>query len=55
MKLYLYTRCLNRPFDDPSQVRVLLTTDDGFLKAASRFEAGLPVANPVVWLMEIMR
>jgi predicted nucleic acid-binding protein len=34
---------------------VLLTTDDGFLKAASRFEAGLPVANPVVWLMEIMR
>ena len=33
---------------------VLLTTDDGFLKAAGRFETGLPVANPVAWLMEIM-
>jgi predicted nucleic acid-binding protein len=33
---------------------VLLTTDDGFLKAARRFETGLPAANPVAWLTEIM-
>jgi predicted nucleic acid-binding protein len=35
-------------------VDVLLTTEDELLKAAGRGEAGLPVANPVAWLMEII-
>jgi predicted nucleic acid-binding protein len=33
---------------------VLLTTDDEFLKVAGRVDAGLPVANPVAWLVEVM-
>jgi predicted nucleic acid-binding protein len=31
---------------------VLLTTDDVFLAAARRIDTGVPVVNPVVWLME---
>ena len=34
---------------------VLLSTDDGFIKAATRFETKIPVKNPVSWLMEEMR
>lgn len=34
---------------------VLLTTDDAFIKIAARVEIGIPVKNPVVWLMEEMR
>jgi predicted nucleic acid-binding protein len=38
-----------------SQMDVLLTTDDGFLKAAGRIETDLLVANPVAWLMEVIK
>ena len=31
---------------------ILLTTDDAFIVTAERCEAGVPVANPVVWLMK---
>jgi predicted nucleic acid-binding protein len=34
------------------QQDVLLTTDDLFIKAADKTGAGLPVENPVVWLMK---
>jgi predicted nucleic acid-binding protein len=34
------------------QQNVLLTTDDRFIKAATKVEVGLPVENPVVWLMK---
>jgi predicted nucleic acid-binding protein len=34
------------------QQNVLLTTDDRFIKAAAKAEVGLPVENPVVWLMK---
>lgn len=32
---------------------VFLTTDDGFLKAAGRFDLAIVVANPVSWFMEV--
>lgn len=34
---------------------VLLTTDDAFLATAVRVGADVVVANPVFWLMEVMR
>ncbi len=34
---------------------VLLTTDDGFLTVAKRVGSGIPVLNPVSWLMEVTR
>ena len=34
---------------------VLLTTDDSFLRAAKRINTSITVANPVVWLMEVLR
>ena len=33
---------------------VLLTTDDNFIAAAKRCEAGIPVINPIIWLMEVL-
>lgn len=33
---------------------VLLTTDDGFIKAAAKIKSCVPVKNPVSWLMEEM-
>ena len=33
----------------------LLTTDDGFMRAAARCEAVIPVKNPVSWLMEVIK
>ena len=51
-----------KPFDalhiacaEKGRVDVLLTTDDGFLRMASRNDKALkvPVKNPVNWLMEI--
>lgn len=34
---------------------VLLTTDDGFLAAAIRFGPDILIANPVTWLMEVLK
>ena len=32
---------------------VLLTTDDSFIATAKKYEAGIPVINPIVWLMGV--
>lgn len=32
---------------------ILLTTDDEFIRAASRIEINTKVINPVIWLMEV--
>ncbi|WP_018213905.1 type II toxin-antitoxin system VapC family toxin [Desulfitobacterium hafniense] len=34
---------------------VLLTTDDGFIRAAAKIELDTKVVNPVIWLMEVTR
>ena len=36
-------------------IDVLLTTDDSFLRSAKRINTSVPVANPVVWLMEVFQ
>ena len=33
---------------------VILTTDDRFLKSASKLELKIKISNPVTWLMEVM-
>ena len=37
------------------EIEVLLTTDDSFLRAAKRINTNMTVANPVVWLMEVLQ
>lgn len=34
---------------------VLLTTDDGFLAATRKIDIGVLAANPVTWLMEVLK
>ena len=36
-------------------IDILLTTDDSFLRASKRINTNITVANPVVWLMEVLR
>ena len=36
-------------------IDVLLTTDDSFLRTAKRINTNVLVANPVVWLMEVLQ
>jgi predicted nucleic acid-binding protein len=36
-------------------VDVFLTTDDALLRATERITIGITVANPVIWLMEVLR
>jgi hypothetical protein len=36
-------------------VDVLLTTDDAFLKATQRIKTAVATANPMDWLMEMIR
>ena len=38
-----------------AKVDVFLTTDDNFLRAASRMNLSITVANPVTWYMEVMQ
>ena len=38
-----------------AKVDVLLTTDDAFLRAASRINLNITVANPVTWYMEVIQ
>ena len=40
---------------EENEIDVLLTTDDAFLSAAKRINTNVIVANPVVWLMEVLR
>ena len=37
------------------EIDVFLTTDDDFLRAAKRIKTNITVANPVVWLMEVLQ
>jgi len=50
-----------KPFDslhlalaETSGVDVFLTTDDSFLRAATRMDLHIRAGNPVSWLMEVM-
>ena len=36
-------------------IDVFLTTDDNFLRAVKRIKTNITVANPVVWLMEVLQ
>ena len=36
-------------------IKALLTTDDGFIRAAAKIELETQVMNPVIWLMEVTR
>ena len=51
-----------RPFDsvhlalaEASGANIFLTTDDRLLRAASGMELHIKIANPVSWLMEVMK
>ena len=35
-------------------VDILLTTDDAFIRAATKMQLNTKVLNPVIWLMEVM-
>ncbi len=40
---------------ESSKLSVFLTTDDKLLRKALSFELTIPVANPVTWMMEVLK
>ena len=51
MKVYLDSSCLNRIFDDQSQlIDYFLTVDDGILK---KYTGSLRILNPVNFISQI--
>ena len=40
---------------EDSQIDVLLTADDAFLRTANKTDVSIVVANPVKWFMEVMQ